>query len=279
MSSAPSIYDFADFASFFDARMKHAASESAAWSFRFLSRRLKMRSPSLLNMVAKGKRQATPALLTKICAALDLTEHEASYARALVSLRRAKTASDKAHFTEVLLALRPKGKTLLVELDAFEAVASWHHFVLLEMGHLADFRPDPAWVARALGGAVPVAEIEAAFERLVRFGIFKRTPDGTYERTATDWRTPSNVPSTAIRTFHKQMLARAADAIDEQEVGDRYFTGTALTIDASQLEAAQQLIAEFRQRFVSVFQSRAGDETYHLAVQFFRVSAPKKERA
>ena len=96
-------------------------------------------------------------------------------------------------------------------MDAFQSVADWHHFAILSLFALDGFRPDAAWIGKALG--ISEREATSALERLKRLKFLEES-GGKLKRAKEYLQTTDGVPSTAIRHFHKQILEKAMAALE-----------------------------------------------------------------
>lgn len=274
------IFNFPDFSSYVAHFVKSRKEVDPTFSYRRFSRRLGLKSESLLRMVASGKRKATPDLVFRIGSALGFNSKELEYAEALAGLQRARNLAEKSRYADKLRGLSPDSQPQLIEIDRLEFISSWHHIAILEMMELKDFKNDPIWISQRLGGTVSARAVIDALERLKRVGLLRANPDGTLTRIAKSLKTPPNIPSRAVRGFHRQMINKAIDAIEGQTVAERLLESMTLTIDATKLKAVCELAEEFRKKVAKVAQVGKGDETYQLNVQFFRLTDPKtKPRA
>ncbi len=272
------IYGFPDFSSYVSHYVKARKDADPSFSYRRFSRRLGLKSESLLRMVASGKRRATPDLVYRIGTALGFNTKELEYADALAGLQRSRNLLEKTRYAEKLRLLSPDSQTQLIELDHLEFISSWQHIAILEMTELADFRNDPLWISQRLGGTISARSSSEALERLKRVGLLRQNADGSLSRLAKSLKTPPNVPSRAVRGFHRQMITKAIEAIETQSVNERLLESMTLTIDTSKLKAVADLAEEFRKKVTKVAQAEGGDETYQLNLQFFRITDPKARR-
>ena len=81
-----------------------------------------------------------------------------------------------------------------------------------------------------------------------------------------------DVPSAAIRTFHKAMLDKAWDAIEGVSPAARDVSGVAVATSPERIAGAKVLIAKFRRQIFSYLEDCEPSVVYHLAVQFFPLS-------
>src|SRR5262249_31981564 len=92
------IFNFPDFSSYVFHYVKSRKEADPSLSYRRFSRRLGLKSESLLRMVASGKRKATPDLVYRIGAALGFNSRELEYADALAGLQRARNLAEKSRY-------------------------------------------------------------------------------------------------------------------------------------------------------------------------------------
>lgn len=271
----PSVYDYTCFSTYVAAYIKGRKAVEKTFSFRKLSLKMGLASPSTLAMVASGRRAPTTKMLHKFAHAIRLSKNELDYAETLIQLQKSADARERGLYAERLRQLKPGAETVVIALDTFEFIANWYHIAILEMTSLADFSGDPAALAARLGGRITEAQAEDAVERLLRLGLLKKDPDGALRKTSLSFKSPSGIPNTAIRKFHSEMLDLAKGALTEQSVDERYIAGQTMTIRKDKLPEAKRLIQEFLEKMRSLVpEEAAGDETYHLGLQYFRLTAP-----
>lgn len=273
-----SIYECPSFAEFFAAYVQKRKGNERSYSFGVISRILKGCAPSLLAMIARGERTPQPDLLLRLCGHMGLTKKETEYAEALVGYERAKTAQEKTHFLERLRLLKPLNEDLLVELDTFDLIHRWHNVAICEMADLKGFKDDPRWISMRLGGLITADQAAESLNLLFRLGLLRRDESGRIKKVARGYKTPKNAPSLAGREFQRQMFLKAEDALANQAVDERYFTGSTIAISTAKIEQAAQLIGDFREAFKKLIGQPDGNEVYHLAIQFFRVTEGRTSR-
>jgi uncharacterized protein (TIGR02147 family) len=271
----PQIYDFASFASFFAACMRARQAADRKLSYRQLCRKLQIDSPSKLSMIAANRRVPAPGFAAAICAALGLDTAQGEYAEALVALQRARTGDERQAAGERLGSLRQRDTTRELDARSFEMISQWHHLAILELSALPTFRADPSWIRRRFGGRIKTEDARQSLALLEAAGVLARDEDGLLRRTALRFTTSRNVPSDAIRNYHRQILQLAGEALYLQSVDERYVSSTTVSIDPAKMPEAQRLIAEFRDRFTGMMHGGTPSETYNLSMQFFRLTEPE----
>lgn len=161
--------------------------------------------------------------------------------------------------------------------DRFEVISDWHHFAILEMTRLADFRPDAKWIARALG--LTLAESKAAIGRLERLGLIEIGPKGNWVLAQANHTTLGSDEFTTLahRKMQSQILERAIQALEEIPLSERDQSSLTLALDRRQLPELRERIKSFR-RSLLAFQetSERVDQIYQLSFACFPVLKPQK---
>lgn len=206
----------------------------------------------------------------------------------VVAQRLFKSAREREYFLHLLALESNPGKmrTLkappaqnrwnLLSLEQFELVANWYHFAILDFSTLPGVTLTPSKAATYLG--ISVREAREAIERLERLGLLAKR-GGKLIKTHAKLTTTNNVPSAALRSLHKQMLAKASAAIEAQTVDRRYFISRTLTLRRAQLKELCQLIDDFYDRVSASVSAPevhdAHDALYQLNVQLFDLKEGK----
>lgn len=273
-TAVPSIFEYPDFASYLRSSLEALRPAGAKFSLRNVARRVR-RSPSLLAMVARGDRRAQPELAVEICKVFGLSSGEAEFAEALVEYEHARTVVAKSKAAERLRLLKPRHGDLILDLDAFALISSWHHYAILEMSCMVRFVEDPEWIAKALGPTISATMAAESLELLARLGLLRRDGAGRLTKSVSRVGTPKGIPSAAVRSFHKQILMRAHQAIDRQEIKDRLVTSATVAIPSSIVPEVQARIVQFRDELLSFIheQDLEADTVYQVSMQFFRAMA------
>lgn len=89
------------------------------------------------------------------------------------------------------------------------------------------------------------------------------------KRTALPLRTSHDVPSYAIRNYHKQNLELVRHHLDNTSIGLREVSSMNLNIDPQKIEKAKKMINEFKEKFTLEMEQGSLEKTYTLAMHFF----------
>jgi transcriptional regulator with XRE-family HTH domain len=160
-------------------------------------------------------------------------------------------------------------------LETFKVLADWYHFPIIELMRSEDFEGDAAWIAKRLG--LPLAIVQAALDRLERLDLVERVSGKLKPTTDQFLKTTDDIASDAIRCHHRQMLAKADAALDE-DLDSREFQGINISFNFAELPEAKKMIRDFVKKFNRRFASRKGRDVYQLNLQFFNLTSAGRAR-
>ncbi|MCM2277682.1 MAG: DUF4423 domain-containing protein [Oligoflexia bacterium] len=231
-------------------------------------------SPSRLSHVLKGDFGLSREAALAVSRRLGWSANECESFADLVDAQHARGKLKRELAQKKLEARKESYQDLSAEF--YRVIADWYHFAILELTKTAQFKSDsassrPERVARALG--ISVHEAAAAIERLKRLKLLTQKKDGALAAIGDFSANPAGIPSEAIRKSHKQILAKAIDAVDFQGVEERDLSSMILALDEKDLGEAKRMLKEFRRSFDRRFSAprRQTNRVYCLGMQFFRL--------
>jgi uncharacterized protein (TIGR02147 family) len=180
----------------------------------------------------------------------------------------------KCCFMQDIRKMRPSSTKIAYRMDVIEMMTKWYAIVILEMTRLADFQENIKKIKNQIGSVVSEEMVEEAIKGLKKHKLVEADNEGTIRKVADFIRSTVNIPSLAIRSFHKQVLLRAHAAIDSQSIDERYFTTLTIAIPQSKIKLAGELMSRFRDEFMAEMTGdmQTPEEIYHLSMQFFRAT-------
>jgi uncharacterized protein (TIGR02147 family) len=222
-------------------------------------------------MLLSGARAPSPAMLEKLAEHLRLTSPERRYLQAMVATARqpesgAASAASAPQLRQ--LADSRSGRTSLSATE-FATISTWYFFVLRELVACPGFDGTVGWLRARMRGKVSTAEIVTALRTLRRLGHLEKGAGGRWRRRVDHVCTSFDIPSAAIRRHHREMMARAAEALAEQPVAERDISSVTLQLDARRLLEAKRVLNAFRDDFTRQFSCGAGEAVFQLNLQFF----------
>ncbi|MCX6123403.1 MAG: DUF4423 domain-containing protein [Proteobacteria bacterium] len=150
--------------------------------------------------------------------------------------------------------------------EDFSLISNWYFFAILNLAKIPTAKNDPTWIAEQLG--ISQAQAVDALELLLRRGYLANVT-GRLLRTAAPIVTVTDVPSSALRSHHTQILEKAHNALRDIPVVERDVTAITMAISKSKIPKAKKLISEFQDKMESLLESEEPDDVYSLAIQLF----------
>ncbi len=272
----PIVFNYSNAQQFLRDSFESKRRQNPLFSVRSWAQQMGLKGHSSLVFFMRGQRKIRPHHVPNLLKGLKLNEGEEKFWSALVHLDNAETPEEKNFYVNQLKLLHPAQEYSVLEIEKFRLVADWLHMALLEMTKLADFQSDPQWIQKRLAFPVDIHQIEEALNRLVNLNLL-RAENGQLQKTNERLTTPNDRASECIREHHKQVMQNGFKAIEAQDVSERVLNSCAMTIDASKMNEAKELILKFRQDMAKLMEKTSGDETYQLSVQFFKLTQQTKD--
>lgn len=244
-----------------------------SYSMRAFARDLEL-APSRLSLILRGKEGLSLARAKKLVQRLGYVGEKAELFCALVESRDSRSAAGRA-------AARAKIQTQWNDLkkslneDEFRYIGDWHHLAILHMVELADFDAAPASIAKRL--ALPPETVNDAIERLLRLKLLVRKGKALHKTTGVFIHS-EKVPLEVVREHHRQVLAKAARAIDVQDMSERFVTSLTVAVDREKLDEANERVKSFIRDMDLLLSSASTqkDDVYCLSVQLFSLLEKSK---
>ncbi|MCK5073644.1 MAG: TIGR02147 family protein [Bacteriovoracaceae bacterium] len=242
--------------------LKDRRKKNPSYSLRSFARSLDT-SPTTLSSILSGKRPLTMEKGIEWTALLKLDQKSKkefleaiskdSYYRLNPTERENRKLEEKLDYYQL-------------KLDSFKMISNWYHLGILNLTMLDHFQHDEKWIANELG--ISTKECEEAIKRLLRLGLLEYR-ENKYTRTHKSIETPTDIPSQAIRNFHRENIERAMQSLEVFPVEERDITSIMMPIDKSKLAEAKLKIKNFRRSLSSFLKSEDGDQVYSLNIQLF----------
>ena len=234
------------------------------YSLRAFARDLGMPA-SKLSQNLRGLCGISVAKAQVIADKIQMREDKRQLFLALVEAQHARSRVARQQAQSRLNDLRMECFTEL-DVNRFAVVRDWFCMAILEMIELSDFRPDVAWISKRLG--IPADVVREAVGRLQDVGLLE-IHDSGWKQTSVDLEVPSGAPSKTVREYHRQILERAAEALEKVPVEEREFSSQTFAVSRGALPELKTLILDFQRRVSRLTAQAPRDEVYCLAIQLF----------
>ena len=273
----PSVYDYINYRAFL--RDHFAASKKAKkqYSFRYFARKAGLSSSNFLKLVMDGKRNVGPAALEGFIKALKLSEAEAAFFRDLVALAQSETVAERNRAFERVSADTRFRRARRPDGPLFKYLSRSYYPAIRELAGRSDFREDAKWVARQLLPAITTRQAKAALKTLEELGLLVRDEKERLVRGEPSLTTGHEVRSVVIPAYHRQMIERAAWAVDNVSADERDMSAQTVCVRGSSLADLKERIHRFRKEMLERCDSETeGERVYQLCIQLFPLSQSPK---
>lgn len=274
-----SIYSYNDPALFLRDHWLKKKQKNPQFSIRAWAKSMNMTSHSLLHQMLYGTRSIPKKYLQTIVKSLELGPKEVEYLENLINIQKAKTVDEKSFYLEKIKYQHKESSAVFKEVENFEMVRNPLHFFILEVVSLKKRSLNVELIKKRLNFNYTTEEIHRALDTLINLGLMVKVGQDEYAKVHKTLFTKNDVPSRALKDYHKKMADLGKIAIDEQDVNAREFSGMTFNINKSDMNTAKAMLREFREKFVERFETREceGDQTYHLQMNFFGITKDSYE--
>jgi uncharacterized protein (TIGR02147 family) len=242
------------------------------FSIRKWAKEMGFPSHSLLAMILQGKRSLTLKQVPHLAKGLNLSTPEKLFFQGLIQVETARTPEEKEWCELWLSELRPASgeRTRIREIDEYESIANWIHPALLALSDTRDSYANADAAAEKLG--ISVNEARSAIERLRSLELLRVDADGKFRATCKRMTTRDDLANRGAREYHRQSARLAVEKLETQDVSEREFQSMALSVPASRIPMAKEMIRKFRTQFSESMASEHGDRVYQMNLHFFRLT-------
>ncbi len=268
---SPQVLRYNDLVPFLQDTLNYRSQVNPRYSLRAWSAELGWKEPTSLSLILKRKRKLPLELLPRLRKSLKISGTEASYLRSLAYLQQAKNADERERWVRNADRIRRRGSLNVQEISSFEQWADPRLTAVRLAAGLQGSKKDVHWLSKRLRGKLTVDEARAMVSLLVRSGRL-REDEKSDRWTMVEEHLWSKVdmPSTAIRRFHRQSLEAAIASIEEQSLDEREFASYMLNVNLDKIPAMKKRIRDFAKDFVSEFAvSEDSDAIYQINLNLF----------
>ena len=255
-----------DYRSILRGEIANRCEKNPRYSLRAFARDIGV-SSSRLSEVLNGRYGLSRIAAAKIGSSIGWNKQECDVFCDLVDSEHGRAKKVKAA-AKMRLAQRSSPYQQL-SLDSFQVISDWYHYAILELTLLDNFQSRPRWIAQKLGLSENL--VVPAIERLKRLNLLTEKA-GCLIATDAFTASTTDVPSDALKKFHRQLLEKAMSALQVQTVEERDYSHMILAIDRDHISEAKDVIKKFRRSFDTRFSGAPSkNQVYCLGLTFFRL--------
>jgi len=216
---------------------------NSAYSLRAFANFLGIGIASLSDVLG-GKRKLSPKNKVKVAEKLHLSPEQ-----------------KRVLFLKVVENVRP-----IIEEEKFRIISDWYHYGILVIPEIKNHKAAPSWVAKKLG--ITNLEAKEGIARLIKLELLKKE-NGKLKRLVAPFTTTIDVPSTAIRKRHLQILDKGKDSLLYTDIKDRFFFETTMAIDPKNFDKAKDMIVRYMRKVCAHLETGEQKEVYSLTTGLF----------
>lgn len=245
---------YTSFADFLHSKYLERQQRNAKYSMRSFSRDIGVSSGRLTNLL-KGRDIPGDETVEKFFAIFNVAEEE--------RLRLKKTIYSQKYLR------RGPGFSKQLNEEEFSRISDWKTWSVFTMFQASDFQPTLVWFSQKL--KLTSEEIDVCLKKLLDLGLIAEKEE-FYELVCQSVTTTNDVPSVAIRKFHKEFIPVGVKSLDRVRVEERDVSSLSICIDKNMLPEYKKALAEFRAKLSQIArQAEVSNELYQLNIQFFPV--------
>jgi uncharacterized protein (TIGR02147 family) len=199
-----------------------------------------------------GERNLSQRMAGRFAKALGLDQDDATYFARLVQFNQASSSAERAKLYSKLTGFRRYRKAR--PLDAAHAAyhSTWYLPAVRELAARKDFHEDPDWIARTLWPSVTAAEAAEALQTLLSLGLLVRNDKGRILQGDALVSTGPEARSLHVASYHRTMLERAEQSIDDVPAPERDISSLTLCVGVDGLSRLKSRIQRFRRELLEL---------------------------
>jgi uncharacterized protein (TIGR02147 family) len=201
----------------------------------------------------------------KIAKAVGLNRSESEH---LLEIIEDEKSLGLRKLTQRHTQLSERGQKVLDQ-KVFALVSEWYHFAILNLLETADFTWDSQWIATRLN--ISVIQAKLAMQLLTELNLIVKR-NGKIESTEHWISSENEIPSAAIKEYHKQILEKAINSLYSQSITERDVSGVGFAVDPERLKDLKTEIEEFQSRVVEKYSKGRKTEVYQLEMVLFKLT-------
>ena len=230
-------------------------------------------SPNFLKLVMDGKRNLGKKAQQKLIETICNNKIEKEYFSGLINFEQAKTIDEKNESFLLMSQLKHRKHIKSIDVDQYEYLSSWHNVAIRELVSFKEFKEDSCWINAKLGTNLSERAIKKSIDMLAELGVLKRDESGRLVQSDANVVCAPKVFSIAVSNYHKEMLQKASEAIEDARSKDRDISALTVSLDRETFEKIVDEIKEFREKIHHTASTAKGrDVIYQIGFQLFNLS-------
>lgn len=280
METAPperDFFEYDDYRSLLARLIVDRKAQGLPCSYRWMAQQAGYTSPNFFKLVLDRERELTGDGAEKVVRMFKLSVTEGDYFRALVRFQRAKDLTDKLHYAEKLVRLKPRRPSAQLAKDQFEYHRKWAYVVLREVLTLAEPFRDADDIHAKVHTGLSRAQIQEGVAHLARLGLVETGADGFLRVRHRTLRSGDRIINSALFGFHLEILDLAKQALGRYKAHEREFHALTVRLTPEAYELARRRIQQLKDEILELSEAAdSAESVLQLNLQLFPVARLKK---
>jgi uncharacterized protein (TIGR02147 family) len=274
----PNIFEYMSYRAYLRDYYNRAKEHITRFSFRRFSELAGFRSSNFIKLVMDGDRNLGEESINPLCSAMGLDRAQTRFFHNLVAFEQAGDPEERNAAYRKLSSSKHFIAARQIEHGMFEYLSHWYNPAIRELAGRDDFQASPVWIAPRLLPPISEEQAEQALTLLFDLGMLVRAEDGRVHRGEPSMTTGHEIRSLAIGNYHRQMMTRAAESIQNIPRERRDISALTITVNASQVTELKERIHAFRETLLEYGDAAAsGEVVYQLNIQLFPLTQQDPE--
>jgi uncharacterized protein (TIGR02147 family) len=242
-------------------------SKNKSFSLRSFAKKLDL-SATHISLVLLGKKNLSISSSEKIAQKLKWSETKTRKFITLVQAEHSSSDYSKAAALEQMDKIKSRDVDFnTLSIDTFEIISNWYYGAILTALTIKDFNATTKNISERFH--LDLMETTLAMKRLQKLNLVKL--NRTKWVATNQFLAIKEIPSEAIRKYHKDMLSLAGAALENQSFNEREFSNFTIAVDPERFEEAKKKIKDFSKELFTFMEGENPTKVYQLSVQLFKL--------
>jgi uncharacterized protein (TIGR02147 family) len=269
----PSIYNYIDYRKYLFDYIKEKKTQRNSFSFRQLALKCNLSTSNYIQKIITNEKNMGIDLILRISKALNLNKKESDYFYNLVLFNQTKNNQHKLEYFKILESLRNDNK-LFNRVNFITINKKWYYPVIWELISCENFNTTIENIVESLNNKITKKQAKDAIKFLRDNNLIK-IANSKYVQNNLQITAPDEVKNLLLQEFHKIMLIKATEAI-EQPISEREFQGLTVAISENKFKELKQRIKEFTfELHKSLSNDSEANKVYQININAFVVAKTK----
>ncbi len=268
-SVEPKVNDYNNYRTFLSDWFAWKKGRNHSYSGATFARQAGLNAHTLLGMAIRGQRNLGSDTIRAFSRALSLKGREAAIFEKLVLFNQSTKPDDKAFYLEQLHSVsQGAGRVLIGRVrNHAQYLSNWYVVALRELVSTRGFRPDPDWIVKRFKNRITRKQAQESWEILKNLGMVEADESGRFRVVNPSIDLDPGHVDFAIRAYHRDQIARARVAIDEESLDERMLSSLTMAVRERDLPLLREKINEFRKSLnLSNGDESAGERDHVIAL-------------